>query len=341
MAPRMSEVPLVLQKLSRAEMLDARAWSAPRGALTLPELDWQVTVDAARESRCGPTTMSVGVTWGEHRLTLRCPGELIDVAMKRLDPGLATMDRPSDLTALLIEAALLPALTAAEHATGRDIRLTSARLEVEPVPDERLALQLGDGERTWGLRIDATRETVTEILSVWPVAPHAMGRLPVPAALRIGTTRLTLGAARSLGPDDAVLLEIGRGDGGGMLVVADAWLAEAARHEGGWKLEGRLRSARSRNDVEWTMQDGENGTDETESIGEVDDLPVRLAFDVGRLDITLGELRRLDVGSILDIGRDASDLVRISVNGKLVGQGTLMDVEGKIAVRIMRMFDNG
>ncbi len=336
----MSTAPLALQRLSRAEVRDARARSEPRTALTLPELDWKITVDAAREGRCGPAAMGIGVTWGEHSLMVRCPGEVIDAAAKRLDPALAVTDRPSDLAALLIEAALLPAFTAAEGATGRDIRLTGARPEVGPVLDEGLALLLGDGERTWALRVDATLQAIADLLSAWPVAPHAMTWLPIPAAVRIGTTRLTLRLVQSLRPGDAVLLEVG-GGGGAMLVVADAWLAEAARHEDDWKLEGRLRPARSRDDMEWTMQDGENWTEEAESIGEADDLPVRLAFDVGRLDITLGELRRLAVGSILDIGRDAGDLVRIGANGKLVGQGTLVEVEGKVAVRIVRMFDHG
>jgi len=336
----MSATPLVLPRIGRAEMRDARARSAPRAALTLPQIGWQITLDTARKGHCGPATMSVGVTWGEHGLAVRCAEEAIFGIVQRLDPDLDATGSPPDLVALLVEASLLPALNAAERATGRDIRVTDARPQAGTVPDAGLSLLLGDGERVWGLRVDTTREAVADIMSAWPVAPHAMGWLSIPAAVRIGTTRLTFGAVRSLRPGDAVLLELSDGRGG-VLVVADAWLAKSERHENGWRLDGPLRPARSRNEAEWTMRNDEHVTGEAEFIGDTDDLPVRLAFDVGRLDIALGELRRLDVGSILDLGRDADDLVRISTNGRLVGQGTLVDVDGKVAVRIVRMFDYG
>ena len=338
MGAEMTVVPLVLPRLSRDEAEDACVRAARRAALTIPEHGWTITIDAARAARCGPAATAVTLAWGEYDLTIWCPGEPIDAALNRFQPDL-TAGWPGDVAALLIEVAFLPVVTAVERATGRDVRVTGAELATGQVPDAGLALLLDDGERVWGLRLEATRIAVAALLSAWPAAPRTMAQLRFPAAARIGTTRLTLAAVQSLRSGDAVLLEIGGSDRA-MLVVADAWLAEARRSEGDWKLDGRLRPALSRSDVEWTMRYDEDGADEAGPISQESDLPVRLAFDAGRLEVTLGELRRLGVGSLLNVGRDPGDLIRISANGRLIGHGTLVDVEGKVAVRIVRMFDH-
>ncbi len=339
----MSADPLTLPPVRRGEARAARARCAPRAALFLPDIDRSIAFDPTGEGRCGPDPVSVGLTWGEQAFVVRCPREVIDGLLSAFDAGVDGPGLPPDAAALLLEAALLPVLERAERATGRDIRLLELRPDAGPVPPGGLGLSLDGGERRWGLHVaagEAGRDAVAELLSVWPAAPRAMARLPFPAAVRIGTTRLALWAIRSLCPGDAVLLEVGRG-GGGMLVVGDAWLAEANRDGDGWHLSGALRPARSRDEVEWTMQDEDDVKRDAEFTIDVDELPVRLGFDVGRLDIALGELRRLNVGSIIELGRGAEDIVRISANGRLIGQGTLVDVEGKVGVRIVRMLDNG
>ena len=181
---------------------------------------------------------------------------------------------------------------------------------------------------------------VADLLSRWPVAPWPAEKLPFPAALRLGTTPLSVALLRSLRPDDAVLLKSERHQGG-MLVVAEAWLAEVRRNGEEWRLESALRPARSRQNGEWIMRDGGDGMQDDDAIGDPEELPVRLAFDVGRLDVSLGELRRFDAGSVLELNGSADELVRISANGRLIGQGALVDVNGRVGVRIVRMFDLG
>ena len=80
---------------------------------------------------------------------------------------------------------------------------------------------------------------------------------------------------------------------------------------------------------------------DTLPLAQLDETPVLLSFDVGRLKIPLGELRRLGPGSILAAERSATELVRISAHGQLLGFGELVEVEGAVAVRIVRLFDHG
>jgi type III secretion protein Q len=77
------------------------------------------------------------------------------------------------------------------------------------------------------------------------------------------------------------------------------------------------------------------------AIGDPDEIPVRITFDIGRIEIPLGELRRLGAGAVVELDRDIDQLVRISANGRPIGDGVLIDVEGRAGVRIVRLFDHG
>ena len=83
-------------------------------------------------------------------------------------------------------------------------------------------------------------------------------------------------------------------------------------------------------------QDG----DATEAAHE-DDIPVRLCFDLGRLDMTLGELRRLGPGAVLELPAPADAAISLTVGGRCVGQGELVEVAGHAGVRVVRILGRG
>ena len=64
-------------------------------------------------------------------------------------------------------------------------------------------------------------------------------------------------------------------------------------------------------------------------------LPVRLHVVLGEKEMTLAELGALQSGSILELDRDKSGQVDVAVNGKLAGKGTLVEIEGKLGVKIL------
>ena len=89
------------------------------------------------------------------------------------------------------------------------------------------------------------------------------------------------------------------------------------------------------------MRIDDAGAPETLPLAQLDETPVLLSFDVGRLDIPLGDLRRLGPGSVLTPVRGTEEVVRISAHGQLLGYGELVEIEGAVAVRIVRLFDHG
>ena len=69
----------------------------------------------------------------------------------------------------------------------------------------------------------------------------------------------------------------------------------------------------------------------------LDDVPVRLTFDLGEREIALGELRSLQPGYLFNLGRDPRSTVTIRANGRVVGDGELVDIEGRVGVSVLSL----
>ena len=63
-------------------------------------------------------------------------------------------------------------------------------------------------------------------------------------------------------------------------------------------------------------------------------LPVRLHVVLGQLEMSLAELNTIVPGTIVELNREKSEPVQIAINGKIAGRGDLIEVEGKLGVRI-------
>src|SRR5581483_19421 len=64
-------------------------------------------------------------------------------------------------------------------------------------------------------------------------------------------------------------------------------------------------------------------------------LPLRLHVVVGEKEFTLAEIQSFSPGTIVELETMKSDPVRLMVNGKILGEGELVDVEGKLAVKVL------
>jgi type III secretion protein Q len=62
---------------------------------------------------------------------------------------------------------------------------------------------------------------------------------------------------------------------------------------------------------------------------------VRIHAIVGEKEMTLSEAQGLVPGTILELDRTGPDPVRIALNGKIAGQGELVEVDGRLGVRIL------
>lgn len=77
--------------------------------------------------------------------------------------------------------------------------------------------------------------------------------------------------------------------------------------------------------------------DETnELLGE---LPIELSCELGRVTMTGRELSDLRPGAVVPVGRPLAGPVDLTVGGRVVARGELVDVEGELGVRVTQVID--
>ncbi|KQX26280.1 MULTISPECIES: flagellar motor switch protein FliN [unclassified Sphingomonas] len=65
------------------------------------------------------------------------------------------------------------------------------------------------------------------------------------------------------------------------------------------------------------------------------DIPLRLSVEVGSTSLRLAELMELNAGSVVELDRQANELLDIMVNGTLVAKGEVVTVNGKFGIRVV------
>lgn len=64
-------------------------------------------------------------------------------------------------------------------------------------------------------------------------------------------------------------------------------------------------------------------------------IPVRLTVEVGSTSLRLSEIMDLAEGSIVELDRQADDLLDIMVNGALIARGEVVTVNGRYGIRVV------
>ena len=90
-------------------------------------------------------------------------------------------------------------------------------------------------------------------------------------------------------------------------------------------------------DYDGNLENLNNEAQEPEQVNALDDLPIELNFDIGSIPISLRELKCVREGFIFEIQSPGHNPVRIRVNGKLIGSGELVQLNGCMGVRVLDM----
>ena len=67
------------------------------------------------------------------------------------------------------------------------------------------------------------------------------------------------------------------------------------------------------------------------------DVPIQLVAVVGRTTTSVGDLIAVRAGQVIDLGRTPGETVDLVANGRLVARGELVEMDGKMGVRILKM----
>ncbi|WP_158266765.1 type III secretion system cytoplasmic ring protein SctQ [Alsobacter soli] len=71
--------------------------------------------------------------------------------------------------------------------------------------------------------------------------------------------------------------------------------------------------------------------------GSTDTIPIRLIFEVGRTTAPCGDLARIGPGYIFEVAGDPT-LVDIMAEGRRIGSGRIVDLEGRRGIRVLSLF---
>lgn len=72
---------------------------------------------------------------------------------------------------------------------------------------------------------------------------------------------------------------------------------------------------------------------------DIKEVPMFVRVELGRTRMTIGELLRLDVGTVVELDKLTSDLLNIYVNDKLVARGEIRVDGENLVVRVVEIVE--
>jgi type III secretion protein Q len=273
---------------------------------------------------------------------------LLDILIASVDPDLSLDKLQADHAAIVLELALTDVLDALEAALACRVTLISILPpRIRPESSERPALTFGftiDGLGALACELHLTVNQAIRLaqhLDQYPGVEQAAVDLPMTVCLRWATTTLSMREVRSLSPGDVMLVdEACQTDGTAIAVIAEHLVALVELTPSAGLLSGYPARGRG-SPWEWSMEKAPEALrGSAPDVSDFDDLPVRLVFELGRLELSLSEVRRLAPGAVLPISRPLDDALDIVANGRRIGRGTMVRIGDSIGVRVTRLLDN-
>ncbi|TQR42482.1 flagellar motor switch protein FliN [Campylobacter sp. MIT 12-8780] len=77
-----------------------------------------------------------------------------------------------------------------------------------------------------------------------------------------------------------------------------------------------------------------------ESYEDILDITVDFVSELGTTNMSVSDLLKLDVGSIIDLEKPAGESVELYINKRIFGKGEVMVYEKNLAIRINEILDS-
>lgn len=324
---------LTLRKIARETLTFYRQL----GSRTMPLLvdclgaEWEFQLRTGCSSR--PGLLQVEADWGGAKIFLRADESWVSQVVANV----LQLSYPAELTdpvrQVVLEAAFATAAGVLEDATRKRFSVLSAIVaELPSLELTGFQLMLDDGKyatkgELWvdafglGFLANAMRDAEAS-----PMEIRNFDQLPMPVRFSVGWTNLSLEALEELKKHDVILLD-------------ECWLVDkddiAVRIGNCRGIRGKLSgtSITLTQGLKAIMNDEEQEEMDDENL--LDDMSIRVSFDLGERTLTLADLRLLGPGYVFELGRDLRRAVTIRANGKAIGEGELVDIEGQTGVSVL------
>jgi len=70
------------------------------------------------------------------------------------------------------------------------------------------------------------------------------------------------------------------------------------------------------------------------------DMEIMFEADLGRVDMTLRDILKLEKGSVVDLQKAAGESVDVYINSRILGKGEVMVYEKNLAIRLNEVLDS-
>ncbi|MET0466870.1 MAG: type III secretion system cytoplasmic ring protein SctQ, partial [Chitinophagaceae bacterium] len=96
-------------------------------------------------------------------------------------------------------------------------------------------------------------------------------------------------------------------------------------------------------DIQESDNQEENITQETEEVETVKtvhpfaNVPINLTFSLGQMNLPIEQIMQLQQGTILNLHKNTPAQVEIYANGKLIGNGEIIEIDEQIGVQILNL----
>lgn len=327
--------PLIVRTVSREQLGYFRHLGVRRSPVEFEAWNAEWSLNLWQDRRVQPGRFPIRADWGGAQILLRVDESWIAGLVSRQMHCEHATALTDPLRAIVLEAAFADMSGVFEEATRK--RFSVLATEGDDIPPEDwtgFGFSLDDGDfvsqgEIWtdslglGFLANAMRSAEPEKRPL-----SAFEDLPVRLSMDVGWTDLTISAFRQLEKRDVVLLD-------------ECFISEqhqiflrVGRRLG---LRGDIDHSRIVITGEWEeiMYDDEEDAQNTDEI--LDGISMRLSFDLGERMLTLGEVRQLATGHVFELGRPIRSAVHIRANGKLIGEGELVDVDGQLGVSILTL----
>ncbi|WP_448113673.1 type III secretion system cytoplasmic ring protein SctQ [Mesorhizobium amorphae] len=288
----------------------------------------------------GQSSFTLRFKIGDHLAELCMPLTLAEQLLATVDKTARLENLLPQHAALLLETAVADELDRLEAKLQATIEFAIVE-KPEPLPETPpfgFVLSVGDQVMTCALRLNdgALLSRLSRGLDEADRSvPKLPATLPLPVRLWCDVLASSLGEVRGLKPGDVVLLAE---QATTVLVIGDRLIAPASTSASGTVVTA-APVVITGSKWEWMMGQDTGTANHALDDATLEDLPVALAFEVGRKAMPLGDVRKLSAGAIVQLDR-AGQAVDIVANGKRVGQGEMVRIGESLGVRITRMFDN-
>ncbi|ANP90528.1 MULTISPECIES: type III secretion system cytoplasmic ring protein SctQ [Rhizobium] len=277
----------------------------------------------------------LGLTMAGEPVELLAPGATLKLIVDRLEP-LAQWDRLSPpACAAVLEYLLSDVLERVETQIGGQIALT----DVGPAAPRELPGNFGF-ELTWqGLSLPLYGhfpEPMLMGLRRWAnrLPRRQLAALTAEIAIRRGYAVLSASELKQLSVGDGILIDP-MADENAIAVTGEHFLAACTLSNEGATLSGPLLT-RPNGPMRHFMSNETIDQDlrEAPTIASIGDIPVKLVFDIARIELPLSELESIAEGHVFPLDRPKQDAVEIVAQGRIIGRGEIVTLDGLTAVRV-------